>query len=233
LSSPHLEASPATTFRTCSSPAPTRVKPQPTPAILSQESVHRTLSITHHTRKRPSTGPRTTHGPQPPESDPGTRRCLARTPRRPPPGYLSRVAPLGPPHPCPSHPSPCAPPPPGTLAAAALGPPPSSLPRRREAVQDLRKEVRRPPDSRVVDPTRCIVRRSTPELRRRDVCPLCRVPTASTTLGCFVVPRSAHSCSLRLKPSPETLDWVPPASLAAVGRRPPPCAARTRPRPLN
>jgi hypothetical protein len=53
-----------TTFRACSSPAPTPVKPQPAPAILSQESVHTTLSITHHTRKRPSTGPRTTHGPQ-------------------------------------------------------------------------------------------------------------------------------------------------------------------------
>jgi hypothetical protein len=66
LSSPHLEASPATTFRACSSPAPTPVKPQPAPAILSQESVHTTLSITHHTRKRPSTGPRTTHGPQSP-----------------------------------------------------------------------------------------------------------------------------------------------------------------------
>jgi hypothetical protein len=34
LSSPHLEASPATTFRACSSPVPTPVKPQP--AILSQ-----------------------------------------------------------------------------------------------------------------------------------------------------------------------------------------------------
>jgi hypothetical protein len=64
LFSPHLEASPATTFRACSSPAPTQVKPQPAPAILSQESVHTTLSITHHARKRPSTGPRTTHGPQ-------------------------------------------------------------------------------------------------------------------------------------------------------------------------
>jgi hypothetical protein len=53
-----------TTFPACSSPAPTPVKPQPTPAIHSQESVHTTLSITHHTRKRPSTGPRTTHGPQ-------------------------------------------------------------------------------------------------------------------------------------------------------------------------
>jgi hypothetical protein len=64
LSSPHLEASPATTFCACSSPAPTQVKPQPAPAILSQESVHTTLSITHHTRMRPSTGPRTTHDPQ-------------------------------------------------------------------------------------------------------------------------------------------------------------------------
>jgi hypothetical protein len=64
LSSPHLEASPATTFHACSSPAPTPVKPQPAPALLSQESVHTTLSTTHHTRKRPSTRPRTTHGPQ-------------------------------------------------------------------------------------------------------------------------------------------------------------------------
>jgi hypothetical protein len=64
LSSPHLEASPATTFRACSSPAPTPVKPQPAPAILSQELVYTTLSITHHTRKWPSTGPQTTHGPQ-------------------------------------------------------------------------------------------------------------------------------------------------------------------------
>jgi hypothetical protein len=59
----HLEASPATTFRACSSPAPTPVKPQPAPAVLSQESSHTTLSITHHTRKQPSTGPQTTHGP--------------------------------------------------------------------------------------------------------------------------------------------------------------------------
>jgi hypothetical protein len=60
LSSPHLEASPTLTFRACSSPAPTPVKPQPAPAVLSQESVHTTLSITHHTRKRPTTGPQTT-----------------------------------------------------------------------------------------------------------------------------------------------------------------------------
>jgi hypothetical protein len=51
------------TFRACSSPALTPVKPQPAPAILSQELVHTTLSITHHTMKRPSIGPRTTHGP--------------------------------------------------------------------------------------------------------------------------------------------------------------------------
>jgi hypothetical protein len=60
LSSPHLEASLATTFRTCSSHAPTPVKPQPAPAILSQESVHTMLSITYHTRKRPTTDLRTT-----------------------------------------------------------------------------------------------------------------------------------------------------------------------------
>jgi hypothetical protein len=54
-----------TTFRACSSPAPTPVKSQPAPAILSQESVHTTLSITYHTRKRPSTRSRTTHGPHP------------------------------------------------------------------------------------------------------------------------------------------------------------------------
>jgi hypothetical protein len=38
-------------LRTCSSPAPTPVKLQPAPATLSQESLHTTLSITHHTRK--------------------------------------------------------------------------------------------------------------------------------------------------------------------------------------
>jgi hypothetical protein len=64
LSSPHLEASPATTFLACSWPAPTLVRPQPARAIPNQELVYTTLSITHHTRKWPSTGPRTTHGPQ-------------------------------------------------------------------------------------------------------------------------------------------------------------------------
>jgi hypothetical protein len=63
LSSPHPEASPAMTFHACYSLGPTRVKPQPAPAIHSQESVHTTLSNTHHTRKRPSTGPRTTNEP--------------------------------------------------------------------------------------------------------------------------------------------------------------------------
>jgi hypothetical protein len=57
------------TFRACSSPTPTPVKPQPAPAILSQESVHTTLSITQHTTERPSTGPRTTHGPHQLQND--------------------------------------------------------------------------------------------------------------------------------------------------------------------
>jgi hypothetical protein len=56
-------------FRTASSHtgqtgAPHRSDRSDTAAILSQESVHTTLSITHQTRKRPSTGPRTTHGRQ-------------------------------------------------------------------------------------------------------------------------------------------------------------------------
>jgi hypothetical protein len=65
LSSPHLEASPAMTFHACYSPAPTPFKPQPAPAILRQQSVHITWSITNHTRKWPSTGPRTTRGAHP------------------------------------------------------------------------------------------------------------------------------------------------------------------------
>jgi hypothetical protein len=46
-------------FCACSSPIPTQIKPQPKPTILCQESVHTALSTTHHTRKRPSTGPLT------------------------------------------------------------------------------------------------------------------------------------------------------------------------------
>jgi hypothetical protein len=44
----------AKTFHARSSPAPTQIKPQPAPAIVGQESVHTMLSITHHTRERPS-----------------------------------------------------------------------------------------------------------------------------------------------------------------------------------
>jgi hypothetical protein len=53
------EATQAKTFHGRSSPTPTQIKPQPAPAKLSQESVYTTLSITHHTKERPSTGPRT------------------------------------------------------------------------------------------------------------------------------------------------------------------------------
>jgi hypothetical protein len=49
----------AKTFRARSSLAPTQIKPQPALAILSQESVHTTLSITHHTKERSSTGHQT------------------------------------------------------------------------------------------------------------------------------------------------------------------------------
>jgi hypothetical protein len=36
-----------------------QIKPQPALAILGQESVHTTLSNTHHSQERPSTGPQT------------------------------------------------------------------------------------------------------------------------------------------------------------------------------
>jgi hypothetical protein len=49
----------AKTFRVCSSLAPTQIKSQPAPVILDQESIHTMLSITHHTRERPFTGPPT------------------------------------------------------------------------------------------------------------------------------------------------------------------------------
>jgi hypothetical protein len=41
----------ARTFRARSSLAPKKIKPQAAPAILGQESVHTTLSITHHSRE--------------------------------------------------------------------------------------------------------------------------------------------------------------------------------------
>jgi hypothetical protein len=49
----------AKTFCARSSPAPTQIRPQPTRAILGQESVHTMLSITHRTWERPSTDRRT------------------------------------------------------------------------------------------------------------------------------------------------------------------------------
>jgi hypothetical protein len=52
------EATQPKTFRARSSPAPMQIKPQPAHATLDQESVHTTLSITHHTKERPSTGHR-------------------------------------------------------------------------------------------------------------------------------------------------------------------------------
>jgi hypothetical protein len=48
----------AWTFRARSSPTPMQINPQLAPAILGQESVHTTLSITHHIQERLSTGPR-------------------------------------------------------------------------------------------------------------------------------------------------------------------------------
>jgi hypothetical protein len=77
------------------------------------------------------------------------------------------------------------------------------------------------------------------ELRRRaepccrGVCPLRHVPAATTALGSFVVPRAARRCSPCLKPSPETLYWVPPASPAAARRQPSSAAGQTLTRVLR
>jgi hypothetical protein len=78
--------------------------------------------------------------------------ALARTTRRFPLGYLKSRRTPRPPHPCPSRPKLCALPPPGTLATATVGPSPSSLPRRREVVQEPRKEVRSSPAPFVIVP---------------------------------------------------------------------------------
>jgi hypothetical protein len=68
------------------------------------------------------------------------------------------------------------------------------------------------------------------EPHRRGVCTLRRVPATTAALGSFAVLRAARRCSSRLKPSPQTLDWAPPASPAVARRRPPPSAvARCRP----
>jgi hypothetical protein len=76
------------------------------------------------------------------------------------------------PHPSPSRPMPCASPSPGTLTRRRCSPPSSSPHRQQGAVQDLRKEVRRPPDTLVVDPARRVVRRS----RRRTLPPYRAAP---------------------------------------------------------
>ena len=59
LSLHYSEATLAKTFRACSSPATTQTKPHRPPAVLGQELVHTTLSITHHTRSNLSTSTRT------------------------------------------------------------------------------------------------------------------------------------------------------------------------------
>jgi hypothetical protein len=57
--STHQRPRKAKTFRACSSPAPMQIKLQLAPTILGQDSLHTMLSITHHIRERPSTGPHT------------------------------------------------------------------------------------------------------------------------------------------------------------------------------
>jgi hypothetical protein len=122
------------------------------------------------------------------------------------------------PHPSPSRLMPCALPSPETLTRRCCSPPPSSPHRQRGAVQDLRKEVRRPPDARVVAARAVSPVEAITGFRRRAE-PRRHVPAATAALGSFAVPRAARRCSPRLKLSSKTLDWVPPASRAAGRRR--------------
>jgi hypothetical protein len=108
------------TFRACSSPAPTPVKPQPAPAILSQESVHTKESIhnvVNHSSHKEATIHRSSNhtwsSPDPPAA-PAHPPAISSAPR----GQASQlrfdpVAPRG------SISSPPAPPPPHVPSSAA------------------------------------------------------------------------------------------------------------------
>jgi hypothetical protein len=75
LSLHSLEATQAKTFRARSSPAPMQIEPQPAPVILDEELVHTMLSITHHTKERPSTSCRTLRS----SISPRTLICIVAT----------------------------------------------------------------------------------------------------------------------------------------------------------
>jgi hypothetical protein len=138
----------------------------------------------------------------------GHAPVLARTPRRPPSGLFKPRRTPRTPNPCPSRPEPCAPPPPGTLASATVGPLRSPLPRRREAVQEPRKEVRNPTVSLVVFPAHRSTRESSPEFlrrarsRRRAVRRLRRVIAVRAALDAIPVARAISRCKERLRTSP-------------------------------
>jgi hypothetical protein len=165
-------------------------------------------------------------------SDSGTRRCLARTPRRPSSGLFKAACPQISPIRALAARAPC--------AAVARNPSrrccvpsPSSQSRRREAVQGLRQKVRNPPALLVTIPAHCSTRKPSPEFPTRrchDGSRLRRALVALAAPSCFVVPRAARSCSACLKSSSGALDRVrrraPP--LLAAGRhcRPTPSAAQ-------
>jgi hypothetical protein len=96
----------------------------------------------------------------PPSLTPARAGCLGPRVEDGSPGLFKPRRTPRVPHSSPSRPVPYAPPSPGTLTRRRCSPPPSSPHRQRGAVQNPRKEVRRPPDARVVDPARRVVRRS-------------------------------------------------------------------------
>jgi hypothetical protein len=98
-----------------------------------------------------------------------------------------------------------------TLIRRRCRAPPPSPHRRRGAIQELRKEVSRPPDACVVDPARRIVRRSTSDLRRRTdpPPPRCEPAPLHPSRNCYPrQPRRPARCAWMLF-APRIRLWSP------------------------
>jgi hypothetical protein len=137
----------------------------------------------------------------------------------PPPGRASQN---------PSRPRAPPPEPAGTLERRRrCSPPPLPL-RRREAVPELRKEVRSSPVPLVLVPMHRVAEEGSPELRRRTAPPRrdARRPrrdlAVRAALGCFAVARASPWCGPRVQSS------TPARSRAAPASPPPSTAARRR-----
>jgi hypothetical protein len=151
----------------------------------------------------------------PPVSDPGTRRYLARTPRRPSFGlFKAACTPWTSPICALAARAPCA-------AARRRVPSSSSQSHRREAVQGLRHEVRNPHTSLVAVPTHRSTRKPSPKFPSRTAASSAR-SAASPPLPPPLVASPFRAPRPRLKSCSGALDRVrrlAPPPLAAGRRR--------------